>query len=542
MNVLIIIPARGGSKGIPRKNLRPLAGKPLLHYSIQTSLASAYQPDVYVTSEDDEVLFMAKKLGAKTYERPPELSGDDITLDPVIYDAYRGIRAIEGKDYDLIVTLQPTSPLLKTITLDEALDQMARKPSIDTMIAAVDDTHLTWGEKNGEFIPNYQERLNRQYLPKTYKETGGFLITRKSIISEHNRIGKNTQLAILTRKEGIDIDTFEDFNLCEFYLKRKTILFVVAGYPAIGLGHIYNTLILAHEITNHRLIFLVDENSRLGLEKIRSNNYEVHMQESPDILDDIMKFKPYLVINDRLDTTTAYMNTLRSRKIRTLNIEDLGEGAMLADVVVNAIYPEKKAAPNHYYGPDYFCAREEFFLTPVKPVREKVGNILITFGGVDPANLTLKTLEAIYDHCIAAGISIHVVTGLGYENAASLEAFKGIELHRNIINISELMSQADMAFTSAGRTTYELALLGIPSIILCQNAREQTHFFADERHGFINLGLGEQVATDLILDQFRQLLNDHDRRRGMQEKMLKNDIREGKRRVVKLIHEILEKP
>src|SRR5689334_13164562 len=102
MNVLVIIPARGGSKGIPRKNLRALAGKPLISYGIRAALASKFSPDVYVSSEDDEILSISRSFGAKVIRRDAGIAGDAITLDPVIYDAYRQAAERERKTYDLI--------------------------------------------------------------------------------------------------------------------------------------------------------------------------------------------------------------------------------------------------------------------------------------------------------------------------------------------------------------------------------------------------------------------------------------------------------
>ena len=143
-NILVIIPARGGSKGIPRKNIRSLNGKPLISYSIQTAITSKYKPDVYVSSEDDEILSISELLGAKIHKRSIEKAFDIVTLDPVIFDAFTSICKKERKNYDIIVTLQPTSPLLKTKSLDKALEKIIENPDIDTIISALDDTHLTW--------------------------------------------------------------------------------------------------------------------------------------------------------------------------------------------------------------------------------------------------------------------------------------------------------------------------------------------------------------------------------------------------------------
>ncbi len=538
--ILIIIPARGGSKGIPRKNLRALNNKPLIYYAIQTALHSTYQPDIFVSSEDDEILQMAKKLGAETHKRPKKLAEDATTLDPVIFHAYAEIQKNKSTTYKLIVTLQPTSPLLETESLDQAIEVLLKNEEIDTIISCIEDTHLTWKKENGKYIPNYKKRLNRQELTPNYKETGGFLITRDRIITPSTRIGQHVQLMELSAREAIDIDTYEDWSLCEFYLKRKRILFVVKGYPEVGLGHIYNALILANQILNHRVIFLLDERSTLGYEKIKEANYEVYIEKRDDLFRKMVELNPDVVINDILDTTKEYIEQLINHRFKVINFEDLGPGAALAHVVFNAIYPEKQAYPNHYYGPSYFCARDEFLLTPPKKINPEVKHVMITFGGTDPNNLTLKTLNSIYSYCVQEGIEMHVVTGFGYVHFNSLEGFPKIQLHKNISNISDYISKADIIFTSAGRTTYEIALIGTPAIVLAQNERELTHFFADEKNGFINLGLGKDQAENLILEKFVQLKDDFQKRIEINQKMLKNNIREGRQKVIQVINQVIE--
>jgi len=117
---------------------------------------------------------------------------------------------------------------------------------------------------------------------------------------------------ILEDGEEIDIDTYEDWNLCEYHLKRKEILFVVTGNKEVGLGHVYNTLLVANDILNHSIKFLVDSSSQLAYEKIASKNYPVIIQSSKNILDDIKKISPDIVINDRLDTSSEYIESLKN--------------------------------------------------------------------------------------------------------------------------------------------------------------------------------------------------------------------------------------
>ncbi len=540
MNILVVIPARGGSKGIPRKNLRAMAGKPLIAYSIATALASNHTPDVYVSSDDDEILSIALQLGAKTIKRDSGIAQDVTTLDPVIFDAYGQAQDLESKQYDLVVTLQPTSPLLETASLDEAIAKMLTEKMLDTVIAAQDDTHLTWLKEDEKYLPNYKERLNRQYLTPLFKETGGFLVTRSVWMTKTNRIGDNVSLHILEGAESIDIDTYEDWNLCEYYLKRQKILFVVSGYSEIGLGHVYNTLLLANDILNHNVEFLVDKKSEMAYKKIAANHYSVHMQQSDNIVDDIARLSPHVVINDRLNTEVDYMKSLKKLGVKVANFEDDGEGIDYADLVVNAIYPESESKENHYYGYKYFLLRDEFLLTRPRELSPIVKNVLITFGGIDSHNYTLKVIMSIYEYCYKNSIDIVVVAGFGYQHYTSLEQFKKINIYKNAKNIAEHMRNADYIFTSAGRTTYEIASLQVPSIVMAQNERELTHRYASQDYGFNNLGLGFEVQQSKILENFVTAVTDVSVREKQREAMSKINMRSGRKRTLKLINELME--
>ncbi|MGM0520408.1 MAG: cytidylyltransferase domain-containing protein [Campylobacterota bacterium] len=540
MSILVVIPARGGSKGIPRKNLRLLNDKPLIYYAINTALNSTYYIDVYVSSEDDEILNSASQFGAKTHKRDSTIADDKSTLDPVIYVAYEYAKQREKKDYDYIITMQPTSPLLKTNSLDNAITKAIEDKSIETVIAAKDDTHLSWRKENDKFLPNYEKRVNRQYLTPTFTETGGFFITRKDIITVTNRIGKNVELYVLENGEEIDIDTYEDWNICEYHLRRKHILFVVTGNDTVGLGHVYNTLLLANDILNHQITFLVDNKSKMAYDKIASKNYPIYMQESEDIIQDIFKINPDVVINDILDTDREYIVKLKENKFKVINFEDLGDGAKKADLVINAIYPEKQVLKNHFFGHDYFVLRDEFIYSPQKEINQEVKNILITFGGVDPNNYTRKAIECIYDYCQSNGIKITVVAGFGYDKYESLKEFDNISIQKNVTNISKYMLEADLIFTSAGRTTYEIASISTPAIVLAQNERELTHFFANSEFGFLNLGLGYNINNEEINKNFVELVQSFENRNYMSELMKKIDLKNGRKTVIKLIQSIIE--
>jgi spore coat polysaccharide biosynthesis predicted glycosyltransferase SpsG len=264
------------------------------------------------------------------------------------------------------------------------------------------------------------------------------------------------------------------------------------------------------------------------------------MQQRPRIIEDILARGPQIVVNDRLDTESADIEPLKDAGMLVINFEDLGSGAKHADLVVNAIYPEDEMLPKHYFGHRYFVLRDEFVYAAQPEVRENVGSILLTFGGVDPNNFTSKVLEAIHGFCGERGIKITVVAGFGYRRFDSLEPFAGINVVKNAQNICDYMTNADIIFTSAGRTTYEVASLGVPCIVLAQNERETTHFFASREYGFENLGLGTAVSGGRILENFRHIVDSFQTRQHMSGLMKKADLKKGRARVKALINDVLE--
>ena len=218
MRILAVIPARGGSRGIPRKNIKLMNGKPLITYTINNALKSKYITDVVVSTENEKIQNISQQYGAKVIKRPEELAGDIVTLDPVIYHATQEIEGSSGYKYDIIVTLQPTSPLLTVKTLDSALKEFLTS-DYDCFISVTNKPCLSWRKLNQEFVPNYQERLNRQQLPDNFVETGAFVISRRNLIEQNSRINGKISVYEVPKSESIDIDDSNDWIICENLLK-----------------------------------------------------------------------------------------------------------------------------------------------------------------------------------------------------------------------------------------------------------------------------------------------------------------------------------
>lgn len=538
MQILAVIPARGGSKGIPKKNIRLMYGKPLISYSINNAKNSHYITDVFVTTDSDEIAEVAEEYGAEVIKRDESLSSDLVTLDPVIYHAKNCAEKIKNKKYDVVVTLQPTSPLLKVATLDNAIEYFI-KGNFDTVISVINKPHLSWGEKENKIVPLYKERKNRQELPPQYFETGAFLIAKSDAVKINTRIGENVSVFEVPEEESIDIDDKNDWLLTENIMKRKKIIFRVEGYKELGLGHIYNCITLAFSMIEHDTLLVISEKSIEGIEKIRETNLPYKIIKNDRDIDKIIKdFKPDIWVNDCLNTTKEYIESLKSKIKRVVTIEDLGSGIEVADAVINALY-DSVNNKHVYSGYKYVCLRDEFQAEQPVKFSEKVKNVLIMFGGTDPANLNKMLYNSILKFSEKyKDIKFNFITGIGYDNekngVITLED-KNIYVYPNVPRVTKYMKHADLAITSQGRTIFELAAMGVPSIVLSQNKREQTHLFARLEHGFLNLGIGKEVDQDLLENTLDWLINTKAIRKNMYDLMLSYQLKEGLQRVKNII-------
>ncbi|MBX7076281.1 MAG: UDP-2,4-diacetamido-2,4,6-trideoxy-beta-L-altropyranose hydrolase [Methanobacteriaceae archaeon] len=528
--ILVVIPARGGSKGIPRKNIRIMDDKPLIAHTINHAKSSSYIDDVVVTTDDDEIKFISEKFGADVIKRSGDLAEDNVPLDPVIYDATLQQEEKIGDKYDFVITLQPTSPLLKPSTLNKAIEKL--ESGNDTVISVVDDRHLSWGfdDNKQSYYPLYEKRLNRQYLPKEFRETGSVFATKRDFITENSRLGDKIDLIPVSHQESIDIDNYEDWWVAERLLQKKRIIIKADASHEIGTGHIYRGLAIASKLINHDVLFLLDEEKEIGIDIINNYNYPyfTHKGEE-DLLNKINDYHPDIVINDILNTSSDYVKSLKDNGYFVLNFEDLGGGVKYADVVCDALYEHKIPLKNLYSGHSYYILKDEFYYQPYKEVKEEVNEILLTFGGTDPNNLTKKTLDCIINSSYNGNVK--VILGLGYKDKKGIKeeysSYENIDIFENVKNISEYMISADLIFTSAGRTMYEIASIGVPCVCLCQNQRELNHIFGNIDNGFINLGLGSKVSDDELTSTLENTVNDFDLRLEMSNRMKNVDVRHG---------------
>ena len=220
---LAVIPARGGSKRLPRKNVLDLNGKPLIAYSIEAGLKSKYIDKVIVTSDDDEILTISERYGADTIKRPDELASDTATT----FDAIK--HAMENCErYDYIILLQPTSPLRNEKHIDEAIELLESK-NADAVVSVCEMDHSPlWSNTLDDSLSMKgflrDEVLNKrsQDLEKYYRLNGAIYICKTEKLLEERGffLKENIYAYVMDRENSIDIDEEIDFKMAEVILNK----------------------------------------------------------------------------------------------------------------------------------------------------------------------------------------------------------------------------------------------------------------------------------------------------------------------------------
>lgn len=533
MKILAVIPARGGSKGIPNKNIRLLGDHPLIYYAINNAMNSKYITDIVVTTDSEEVGIIAKQMGVSIKKREPKLAEDHVTLDAVIYDAAKEY------DADYVITMQPTSPTLKIETLDAAIDYCITN-KLDTVISAINAPRLAWKVVDGQKVPAYERRLNRQYLPPYYLETGAFVIAKKDVVSENTRIGRKVDVFEISENEAIDIDTFIDLKSAELILNNKKIAMYVNGNNSRGAGHVYRALELADEFYSKPDIYYDVNQTDVRIFGDTTHNL-IGVNGIAELFEKVKEKRYTLFVNDILTTTIDYMIALRNcnPNAKIINFEDDGEGILRADLVINALY-ENSEISHMYVGEKYYIAPKIFMLYPPIVVNDKVNKVLIAFGGADPQNYTERLLSII-SKSKYQDFQFEVILGKAKKNVDELlekyRDFSNIHISHDVRNMPKIMSECDIAVTSRGRTGYELAMLGIPTIAMAQNRREEKHEFVSNENGFTYIGLDpSDYIIESTLDMYINMSRED--RQSRQDTLLQHDLRNGRNRVMSLIESL----
>ncbi len=224
MNTITIIPARGGSKRIPGKNLLNLQGKPLIAHSIEQAKNSQLTGRVIVSTDDKEIAKVSVKYGAEVFERPAALASDTATSEDALLNVLDSISERQEALPELIVFLQCTSPLRKPDDIDNAINTLLEKEA-DSLFSAFVFNKYIWRIKNGIPEPvnyDYNKRWREQDFPVQYQENGSIYVLKPWVLKDlKNRLGGTIAVYEMDPLDSFQIDTPEDIELCECILRLK---------------------------------------------------------------------------------------------------------------------------------------------------------------------------------------------------------------------------------------------------------------------------------------------------------------------------------
>ncbi|HET7657254.1 MAG TPA: acylneuraminate cytidylyltransferase family protein [Bacillales bacterium] len=220
--VLAIIPARGASKGVHKKNIRKLAGKPLIAWTIEEAKQSKYIDRLILSSEDHEIIKVAKGYGCEVpFVRPKELSLDET---PGVQPVLHAISQFET--YDYVVLLQPTSPLRKVSDIDGCIEKCEKGATQSCVTLMETDKTPYWMfrmNEEGQLEPLLKDKevTRRQDAPKSYSLNGAVYVAKRDYLLKHQSfVTKETLGYVMTKERSYDIDTELDFKFCEFLMNN----------------------------------------------------------------------------------------------------------------------------------------------------------------------------------------------------------------------------------------------------------------------------------------------------------------------------------
>ena len=217
-----VIPARGGSRGIPKKNIHPLGGRPLIAYTITAAERSGVIDRLVVSTDDDEIARVARELGAEVVTRPTELATDDARTEGTLIHALEGTKQA-GTEPDIVVTLEPTSPLRRPATIAACVEAL-ESSSFDAYFAVVETSSLVGTiSDSGEFaylVPGQPRR--RQEREPLYREAGVVYATRvEALVSSGSVLGRSAGAIVVDAVEGLDINDPTDLVVAEALIRHR---------------------------------------------------------------------------------------------------------------------------------------------------------------------------------------------------------------------------------------------------------------------------------------------------------------------------------
>jgi len=363
MQILAIIPARGGSKGIPRKNVRLLAGEPLIVYTIKSAKKSKYITRVIVSTDDPEIAEISKKYGSEVVWRPPEISGDADTSESALFQVLDSLKNSENYHPELIIFLQCTSPLTTSEDIDGTIQTLIEKDA-DSALTVTQFHYFLWKQDaNGEIIGINHDKLvrpTRQQREPQYIETGAVYVMRTDgfLKAKHRFFGK-TVMHITPSERHWEIDEPIDLSIAEVLMTEQNKIQSIKRLPAPISGIVFdfdgvftNNKVIVHEDGGESVICCRSDG--LGISQLKTLNIPLLVlskEKNPVVQVRCKKLEiPYKQnISEKITVLKEWLqeNTLNSANVIYVgnDVNDLSCMQYVGcGIAVGDAYPEVKAS------------------------------------------------------------------------------------------------------------------------------------------------------------------------------------------------------
>lgn len=529
LKVIAVVPARGGDPEVPYLNIKKLGAIPLIAHTLEEANKSHYIDRLIVSTDDDQVERVAREYDAEVVRRPDELAQNIPEIREVIRHA---VETVENDDrFDIVVTLQATSPFRRAEQIDAAIDELVDN-DFDAVISLKEVRTLTWHRPRGKLEPLFERPARRVELEPLYHEDGAIRAVRRDVLASSERLGEKVGHILMDKMSALTVHDIYDFWLAEKLVHLPRVLFCVDGGSEMGMGHVYRSLAVAKELTkivpHADVCFLMRAELPEGMQHIAGAGYPIRVarQDAETTIGVIRDYSPNIIINDRPFLADDYLRALAGLGASTINLvdslDDIEKPFELASIIIATMQEGDVELDDYHAGPAFAILRDSFRkkTNKVPAISDEGRKLVVSFGGSDPQNLTMKALSALDG---VADVSVTVVLGPAYGYRSELEALVAKlsvkpEILKNVEHMADILFEADLVLCSGGMTVFEIAALGRPGIVLCQNTRERERMEGFARYGTIlHLGLGTDVSEETIRNQAEGLVKDRGRRQQMSD-------------------------
>jgi len=528
---IAVIFARGTGDAIPLISARLLAGKPMLHYTIQAAQASEYIDRVYVSTEDERIAAVARAASAQVIMRPEKFSGGQTPLSAAVEHAVSFLTQELSANGGHLIGLPADAIFCETPTIDEALEAYFGG-NYSRLVALLPENkkYVIWRRSQASGLePVIKPPEDRAASEELFSEPGVLTVWQ---IGANGLPDSPETMGFITvqEKSAFRVDTEYDLRLAERLLAPRHLALRCDGSREMGMGHISRMLGVADNLRREdpagwAVRFFVGSDHLQGAQTVSQRGFDVDIVRQDDYAHWVKRmeeFAPLVIVNDLPFVPAQYTDQLHDLPAKSLtlvdSVADIEPGSDHLGTVVSLL-DEDLASPYETYhrGPSF----APFHPSVIARLDEQAADrersrklrVLVAFGTGDPGGITHYALSALVE-TQRNWESVTVVVQADQQDAGFKKLTSSLKCPVTVVNsptdrMGELLDQTGLALVSGGVTAYEASALGVPSIVLCQNQRELSRMEQFERTGSILLlGSGTLVTEDQLVRGLNRLADD----------------------------------